>query len=77
MHKILKDLKYNMWTERLINGFLRIIKTTHQKAEGTKEDHWRDLWMCKTETGQQEAQIHDSYMMMIMMMMMMMKFYFI
>jgi hypothetical protein len=36
-----------------------------QKAEGTKEDHWRDFWMCKTVTGQQVAQLLDSYKMMI------------
>jgi len=28
----------------------------------------RDLWVCETGTGQQVAQLHDSYMMMMMMM---------
>jgi hypothetical protein len=27
-----------------------MIKTTPQKAEQTKEDHWRDFWMRETET---------------------------
>jgi len=41
-------------------------KTTDQKAEGTKEDHWRDSCICKNETGQQIAQLHGSYTMMIL-----------
>jgi hypothetical protein len=26
-------------------------KTAPQKAEGTKEDHWRDFWMCVRPNG--------------------------
>jgi hypothetical protein len=36
-----------------------------EKAEGTKEDHWRDFWMRETGTGQKVAQLLDSYIMMI------------
>jgi hypothetical protein len=31
------------------NRLTRLIKTTPQKAKGTKEDHWRDFWMFGTE----------------------------
>jgi hypothetical protein len=41
------------------------MKTTHQKAEGTKGNHWRDLWTSGTGKGRQEAQPHDSYMIII------------
>jgi hypothetical protein len=30
------------------------------KAEGTREGHWRGFWMCETGTGQQVTQLHDS-----------------
>jgi hypothetical protein len=33
-----------------------IKKTTDQKAEGTRGDHYRDFWMCETRTGQPVAQ---------------------
>lgn len=36
----------------------KIIKTKNQKAEGTREDNYRHLWMC--DTGTEEAQIHES-----------------
>jgi hypothetical protein len=39
-----------------------------QKPEGTKEDHCRVLWMREAGTGQQVAQVLDSYMMTMMMM---------
>jgi hypothetical protein len=48
------------------------MKTTPQETEGTKEDHWRDFWMCETGMGEQVALLLDSYMMMMIMMMMMM-----
>jgi hypothetical protein len=38
------------------------IKTTPQKAEGTKEDHW-DFCMRETRTSQQVVQLPHSYMM--------------
>jgi hypothetical protein len=44
------------------NRLRRLIKTTLQKAEGTKEDHWTR----ETGTGQQVAQLLDCYMMMMM-----------
>jgi hypothetical protein len=28
--------------------------------EGTREDQWRDFWMCGTRMGQQVVQLHDS-----------------
>jgi hypothetical protein len=34
---------------------------TPQKAEGTKEDHWRDFWTSEIGTGQQVAQYLDCY----------------
>jgi len=55
------------------NRSLRVIKkSTHQKAGGTREEIWRDFWLCETGTGQQMTQLHDSYMMMKMMTTMMM-----
>jgi hypothetical protein len=33
------------------------VKTTPQKANGTKEDHWRDFCMCEIGTGQQVVQV--------------------
>jgi hypothetical protein len=48
------------------NRLPRLIKTTPQEAEGTKEDHWRDSWTREIGTGQQVAQLLDSYMMMMM-----------
>jgi hypothetical protein len=44
------------------NRLPKLIETTPQKAEGTKEDHWSDFWMCEIWTGQQVAQLLDSYM---------------
>jgi hypothetical protein len=49
-----------IWKFKFISCF------TPQKEEGTKEDHWRDLWMREPRTGQQVAQLLDSYMMMMM-----------
>jgi hypothetical protein len=40
----------------------RCWKTAHQKAEGTKEDRWREFWMCETGRGQEVAQLRGSYM---------------
>jgi hypothetical protein len=37
-----------------------IKKTSHQRAEETKEEHWRDFEMCETGTGHQVAQLHVS-----------------
>jgi len=28
------------------NRLPRLIKTTRQKVKGTKEDQWRDFWIC-------------------------------
>jgi hypothetical protein len=28
-------------------------QTTHQKAVETREDHWRDFWLCETGMSQQ------------------------
>jgi hypothetical protein len=50
------------------NRLSTLIKTTPQKAEGTKEDHRKDFWMCETGNGQQVAQLFDSYIMMMIMM---------
>jgi hypothetical protein len=47
------------------NRLHRLIETTHQKAKETKEDHWRDFWMCETGMGQQVAHLLDCYMMMM------------
>jgi hypothetical protein len=38
-------------------------KTTPQKAEGTKEDHWRDFWTRETRTGQEVSELLDCYIM--------------
>jgi hypothetical protein len=53
--------------------FIPYIHITHtdknaipQKAKGTKEAHWRDFWKRETGTGQQVAQLLDSYMMMML-----------
>jgi hypothetical protein len=43
----------------LYNRLPGLIKTTPQKAEETKEDHWRDFWMRETRTGHQVAQLLD------------------
>ena len=43
-------------------------KTTDQKAEGTRRDQWRDLWMCETRTGQHVDQLHDSLVVVVVMM---------
>ena len=45
---------------------------TPQLAEGIMVDLWRDFWIRETGTGQQVAQLHESYMMMMMMTMTMM-----
>jgi len=34
-------------------------KTKHQKAEETREDQWRDFWMCETIIGTTPWQLHD------------------
>ena len=34
-------------------------KTTHRKAEETRENRGRDFWMCEIGTGPQVAQLHD------------------
>jgi hypothetical protein len=34
-------------------------KTKHQKAEETREDQWRDFWMCETRLGATPWQLHD------------------
>ena len=48
-----------------LNNFPKIIKAVHQKAEGTSGDHCRDIWMWETGTGQEVAQLQESYMMFI------------
>jgi hypothetical protein len=48
----------------------RLITTTAHKAEGTKEDLWRDFWTREAGTGQQVVQRLGCYMVMMMMMMM-------
>jgi len=40
----------------LLNRLHKVKKATHQKAEDTREEHWRDVWMCETVTGHQVAQ---------------------
>jgi hypothetical protein len=48
-----------------------IIKTENNytpKFKGNKEDQWRDLCMCETGTGEQVAQLPNTYMMMMMVM---------
>jgi hypothetical protein len=68
-----QDCKIKQDTTRKSNATWQVtqIRNYTPKAEGTKEDHWRDFWVCETEAGQQVAQLLDSYMMMMMMMMMM------
>jgi len=45
----------------------RIIKkNTHPKADGSREDHWRDFRMCERWMGQQVVQLHGMTMMMMM-----------
>jgi hypothetical protein len=46
----------------------RLLKNYTPEAKGTKEDRWRDFWMCETGTGQKVTQLLDSHMMMMMMM---------
>jgi hypothetical protein len=43
----------------------RLIKSYTTKAKQTKEDNRRDFWMCETGTGQQVAQVLDSYIIII------------
>jgi len=45
------------------NWLSMIIKKLDQELEGIREDHWRDLWLCETGAGQQEAHLHYSYVM--------------
>jgi hypothetical protein len=47
----------------VLNG---VISDIHQKAKGRREDNWRSLSTSETGTGQQVAQLHDSFMMMTM-----------
>jgi hypothetical protein len=56
-------LKTNSSTTNTSHSYHADKKTTSQKAEGTKQDHWRDFWVLETGTGQQVAQILDCYMM--------------
>jgi hypothetical protein len=48
-----------------VNAAANKKRTTLQKAKETKEDQWRDFWMCETGTDQQVAQFLDSYIMMM------------
>ena len=34
-------------------------KTKHQKVEETREDQWRDFWMCESRMGATPWQLHD------------------
>jgi len=68
--------KFNYWkTVGIMNNVLRlqhinrmphnisqmIKKTTDEwAAEGTRGDHYRDVWMCETRMGQQMAQLQVS-----------------
>jgi hypothetical protein len=44
------------------------MKAAYQKAEWTREDHWRDFGMRETGTGQQMVRLHDRSIIMTIMM---------
>jgi hypothetical protein len=57
-----------VWTTVIVNPrigprCLTLLLNTHRKAKESREDHWRDFWMCENVWGQQVAQLHDSYIM--------------
>ena len=45
---------------RILHKITENKKTTDQKAEGTRGDHWRDFWIQETKTGKKVAQLCDN-----------------